>query len=81
MWKKIIGQLPTSIGEDIKRGGGMIIGGGSLDMPMYQCTICESYGSVFCDSCQRPSPGLCPKCVKSNLRPGFADLVQKYYKF
>jgi len=78
---KIIGQSPTSIAEDIRRGGGVIIGGDSLDMPMYQCTICESCGSAFCDSCQRPNPDPCPKCGKSNLRPGFADLVQKYYKF
>ena len=79
---KIIGQLATSIAEDIRRGGGVIIGGGgSLDTPMYQCTICESCGSVFCDICQRPSPDPCPKCGKSNLKPGFADLVQKYYKF
>ena len=79
---KIIGQLATSIAEDIRRGGGVIIGGGgSLDTPMYQCTICESCGSAFCDSCQRPSPDPCPKCGKSNLRPGFADLMQKYYKF
>ena len=79
--RKIIGQLSTSIAEDIRRGGGVVIGGDSLDVPMYQCTICESCGSVFCDSCQRPSPDPCPKCGKSNLRPGFADLVQKYYKF
>ena len=79
---KIIGQLATSITDDIRRGGGVIIGGGgSLDTPMYQCTICESCGSAFCDSCQRPSPDPCPKCGKSNLEPGFADLVQKYYKF
>jgi len=78
---KIIGQLSTTIGEDIRRGGGVVIGGGSLDIPMYQCTICESCGSAFCDICQRPNPDPCPKCGKSNLRPGFADLVQKYYKF
>jgi len=79
---KIIGQLATSIAEDIRRGGGVIIGGGgSLDTPMYQCTICESCGSVFCDICQKPSPDPCPKCGKSNLKPGFADLIQKYYKF
>ena len=77
---KIIGQLSTTIGEDIRHGGGAVIGGGSLDMPMYQCTICESCGSAFCDSCQRPSPDPCPKCGKSNLSPGFADLVQKYYR-
>ena len=78
---KIIGQLSTTIGDDIRRGGGVVIGGDSLDVPMYQCTICESCGSVFCDICQRPSPDPCPKCGKSNLSPGFADLVQKYYNF
>ena len=77
---KIIAQLATTIGDDIRRGGGVVIGGDSLDVPMYQCTICESCGSAFCDSCQRPNPDPCPKCGKSNLRPGFADLVQKYYK-
>ena len=78
---KIIGQLATSIAEDIRRGGGVVIGGDSLDVPMYQCTICESCGSVFCDICQRPSPDPCSKCGKGNLSPGFADLIQKYYKF
>jgi hypothetical protein len=77
---RIIPISKTSISDDIRRGGGVVIGGGSLDTPMYQCTICESCGSVFCDSCQRPSPDPCPQCGKSNLRPGFADLVQKYYK-
>jgi len=77
---KIIGQLPTTIAEDIRRGGGTVVGGNSLDMPMYKCTICPGCGSVFCDSCQRPSPDPCPKCGKSNLRPGFADLVMQYYK-
>jgi len=78
---KIIGQLATSIAEDIRRGGGVVIGAGSLNVPMYQCTICKSCGSVFCDICQRPSPDPCPKFGKSNLKPGFADLVQEYYKF
>ena len=80
---RIISISKTLIADDIRRGGGavVVIGDeGSLDTPMCQCTICESCGSVFCDFCQRPSPGPCPKCGKGNLRPGFADLVQKYYK-
>ena len=81
---RIIHTQKTSIADDIRRGGGAVVvigDGGSIDTPMYQCTICESCGSVFCDICQRPSPDPCPKCGKSNLQPGFADLVQKYYKF
>ena len=77
---KIIGQLPTTIAEDIRRGGGTVIGGNSLDVPLYKCTICPGCGSAFCDTCQRPGPDLCPQCGKSNLRPGFADLVMQYYK-
>ena len=77
-----ISSIATSITEDIRSGGGVVIGGGgSIDMPMYQCTICESCGSAFCNNCQRPSPDPCPKCGKSNLKPGFADLVHKYYEY
>ena len=76
----IIGQLPTTIAEDIRRGGGTVIGGNSLDIPMYKCTICPGCGSAFCLSCQKPTADPCPKCGKSNLSPGFADLVMKYYK-
>ena len=76
----VIGQLPTTIAEDIRRGGGTVIGGNSLDIPMYECTICPGCGSAFCLSCQRPASDPCPKCGKSNLSPGFADLVMKYYK-
>lgn len=52
----IIGQLPTTIAEDIRRGGGMVIGGNSLDIPMYKCTICPGCGSAFCLSCHRDQP-------------------------
>jgi hypothetical protein len=77
---RIITMQATSIAEDIRRSGGVAIGGSSLGSPMYACTICPACGSAFCLSCQRPSPDPCPKCGKSNLRPGFADLVHKYYR-
>jgi len=70
----------TSIAEDLRRRGVLVAGEPSLSSVMYKCTICQACGSVFCLSCQRPAPDPCPKCGKSNLSPGFADLVQKYYK-
>jgi len=78
---RIIPTSKTSIADDIRLGGGIVVGGTSLDSAMYECTICPSCGSAFCLSCQRPTSDPCPKCGKSNLSPGFADLVQKYYKF
>jgi len=81
MCGKIIIKTATSIADDVRRRGGVVIGGpSSLNSRMYKCTICPACGSAFCLSCQRPSPDPCPKCGKSNLRPGFADLVHKYYK-
>lgn len=77
---RIIPRQASSIAEDIRRRGGVAIGGASLDVPMYECTICQACGSAFCLACQRPRPDPCPKCGKSNLSPGFADLVHKYYK-
>jgi hypothetical protein len=77
---RVIPMQGSSIAEDIRRSGGMVIGGSSLNMRMYKCTICTACGSVFCLSCQRPKPDICPKCGKSNLRPGFVDLVYKYYR-
>lgn len=77
---RIIFRQTTSIANDIRRSGGVVVGGTSLDSSMYECTICTTCGSVFCLSCQRPVPDTCPKCGKSKLRPGFADLIQKYYK-
>jgi len=77
-----IDTTKTSIADDLKRGGRLVVvvGEASLSSVMYKCTICQSCGSAFCLSCQRPAPDPCPKCGKSNLSPGFADLVQKYYK-
>jgi len=80
MCGKVIAKTATSIADDIRRGGGIVIGGSGLEGEMYKCTICPACGSAFCLDCQRPSPDPCPKCSKGELRPGFADLVQRYYK-
>jgi len=78
---RIITRHSTSIAEDIRRRGGVVVGEPSLlDSAMYKCTVCPACGSAFCLECQKPRADPCPKCGESNLQPGFADLVHRYYR-
>lgn len=67
----------TTIGQDIRRGGGMIVGGGGLDQTLYEGTICRSCGRMYCLSCHDFSKKgyNCPSCG-SGLSPLFADYLR-----
>jgi len=73
------GEIPptaTTIGEDIRRGGGVTVGRG-LDQTLYEGTICRSCGRIYCLSCHDFSmKGYnCPSCG-SGLSPLFADYLR-----
>ena len=71
---RIIPAMPTTIEEDIRRGGGRVVGAG-LGETLYRGVICGSCGRILCyDGCYRAgSP--CPQCGGA-MRPLFADLLQ-----
>jgi hypothetical protein len=70
---RVIAAMPTTIEEDIRRGGGEVIGAG-LGETLYRGVICGSCRRILCyDGCYRAgSP--CAQCGGA-MRPLFADLL------
>ncbi|HUU61689.1 MAG TPA: LITAF-like zinc ribbon domain-containing protein [Acidimicrobiia bacterium] len=70
---RVISAMPTTIEEDIRRGGGRVIGAG-LGETLYRGVICDSCRRILCyDGCYRAgSP--CEQCGGA-MRPLFADLL------
>jgi len=70
---------PTSIEQDILRGGGSVIGGTGLGETLYQGVICKSCRHTYCLSCfetiKEAKQGLCTECGVS-LSPLYADYLR-----
>ena len=74
---KEIPPTETTIGQDIRRGGGVVFGGQNLDETLYKGTISRSCGRIFCDSCHDFSQKgySCPSCGNP-ISPLFADYLR-----
>ncbi len=71
-----IPPMETTIAEDIRRGGGVVVGRGALDQVLYKGTICRNCGRMYCLSCHdfKTKGYRCPNCG-SALSPLFADYI------
>jgi hypothetical protein len=70
---------PSSIEQDILRGGGSVTGGTGLGETLYQGVICKSCRRTYCLDCfetiKVTKQGQCAECGVS-LSPLFADYLR-----
>jgi len=76
---KDIPPTESTVGQDIRRSGGVIVGGAGtgLDEILYKGTICRSCGRINCLSCHdfNKKGFKCPNCG-SSISPLYADYLR-----
>ena len=74
---KLIPAMGTTIADDIRARGGVVVGGTGLDETLYDGLICRNCGKIYCSNCEqaRAKNHICPSC-SSSLTPLFADYLR-----
>ncbi len=73
---EIIPAIKHTIADDIRAGGGIVIGGNGLDQTLYNGLICRACGRLYCNKCHNTNEKgyNCPEC-NQHLSPLFADYL------
>jgi len=75
----VIRPLPSTIEQDIRAGGGFVVGGSGLNETLYQGVICRSCRRIYCLTCyegiKKAQQGQCAACGIA-LSPLYADYLR-----